>query len=390
MASVDYHKCKAGTSAAGALLQHCDAQERLKHEHSNEHIDKDLTAANRQGERNYAQTMAAFRDRLAELDAMPGANRRRDRVELFMLEVPIPAGHDPERFAAMAVGEIRDMYGDRNVINWYLHKDEQHEYMDHGEVRRSLAHVHVPVVPEIDGRLNGKAFSSRARMVELNRRIDDGARELGGPAFLTGTHPRKRSVEELKIASYREAGEAEREATRRALVAEREAEEAETERQEAVEARKTALEATKAAEADQKTAEATLSAYEAVLERIRADGGLADRKHHKELGGREYVRVYADEIPALDAAAALRVPLLEAEREAKRLINHANREAARVVDEAKAGADRLLQAADISTEFHRRKAREDVELQKRALEAPEARWPVARSRDRVDRDDRDR
>ena len=95
MASVNYKKCKAGSGEAGALIRHCDREERLKHEHKNEHIDKDLTDGNRQGGRNYDQTMAALRNRLAELDAMPGANRRKDRVECFMLEIPIPHGYDP-------------------------------------------------------------------------------------------------------------------------------------------------------------------------------------------------------------------------------------------------------------------------------------------------------
>lgn len=83
--------------------------------------------------------------------------------------------------------------------------DEIHEYYDHGEIRKSLAHVHIPVIPEVGGRLNGKVFSSKAQMQNLNRSIDKAClNELGGPGFLTGEHPRQRSVEELKLESYKE------------------------------------------------------------------------------------------------------------------------------------------------------------------------------------------
>lgn len=221
MASVNFHKCKAGTGEAGALIRHCDKQERLKHDHGNEHVDKKLTNGNMQFRGStYRQTMDRLRQRLAELDAQPGANRRKDRVELFMLEIPIPHGYEVKPFAEMAVREIAAMYGKDNVLNAYLHVDEVHDYLDRGELRRSLAHIHVPVVPEIGGRLNGKEFSSRSRMCELNQRIDQRARELGGPGFLTGKAPRRRTVEELKADSVQEAREAIQEARRAVETAE--------------------------------------------------------------------------------------------------------------------------------------------------------------------------
>lgn len=204
MASVNYLKCKAGSGAAGAMLRHCDTEERLQHEHNNEHIDKALTPGNRQHGMSYNQTMAAIRDRLADLDSRPGANIRKDRVELFMLEIPIPEGHDPEKFTEMVIQEISNQYGSENVMGWYLHVDEIHEYVDHGEIKTSLAHIHVPVIPEIDGKLNGKAFSSRQQMQKLNKTIDERARQMG-PGFLTGGPARKRTVEELKIASIKDA-----------------------------------------------------------------------------------------------------------------------------------------------------------------------------------------
>lgn len=348
MASVDYKKCKAGTGAAGALLRHCDAQERLQHDHSNEHIDKSLTPGNRQGARSYRQTMAALRDRLAELDAVPGANRRKDRVECFMLEVPIPAGHDPQRFAEMAVREISDLYGERNVLNWYLHTDEIHQYMDHGEIKTSLAHIHVPVVPEVDGRLNGKAFSARARMIELNKRIDERAREMGGPAFLTGEHPRQRSVEELKQASYREATEAAERADQRRITNEQAAERAGRRRVANEQAADKAEERASELEKQVKTGKAYLATMEGqieplerLLERIRNAGLLSKRKVHKGIFRRgERIYITPEEAQALDASVAVKTPLIEAEAQARQIIDNANRDAQEIRREAARDAGR--------------------------------------------------
>lgn len=309
MASVDYKKCKAGSGSAEALLRHCDARERLKHGHSNEHLDTRRTGLNKQGPRSYEETIAALRDRLAELDRQPDANRRKDRVEMFMLEVPVPSDANLESFCQMVVEEVGKKYGERNVLNWYLHCDEVHEYYDAGEIKTSLEHVHIPVVPEVDGKLNGRAFSSRANMRDMNRRIDGRAREMG-VRFLTGDPARNKSVEQLKLESYRKLT-AENDRLQREIAA------AEIEIQSAKEAKRTAEEATEAAKAGKRAIEAEFAAYDAVLARIEDEGGLASRKHYKEIDGREYVRVYADEIPAVNAAAILGGLLLEAEEQAR-------------------------------------------------------------------------
>ena len=374
MASVDYKKCKAGTGDAGALLRHCDARERLKHDHGNGHIDKDMTPFNGQGDRSYRQTMSALRDRLAELDASPGANRRKDRVEMFMLEIPIPAGHDPEAFANMAVREICDQYGDRNVLNWYLHRDERHEYMDHGEIKESLDHVHVAVVPEIDGRLCGKAFSSRARMVELNRRIDDGARrELGGPAFLTGEHPRKRSVEELKLASYREASEAAERAERERSVAEAAARLQDQIAQEAEERAQEAAERAVRGKAYLQRLQGEIEPLERVLERLRSDAPIAERRVHKTISGEQYIRISPEEARAIDAAVAAQTPLVEAEERARE-----------IVSTAQDRVDGLLRKADIEIEHYRTQAERFAADIKRMMET--VKKQPSRSRTRSDRD----
>jgi len=353
MASVDFRKCKAGSGDAGALLRHCDTRERLKHGHSNEHIDKALTPLNRQGARSYEQTMAALRDRLAELDARPGANVRKDRVECFILEAPIPAGvRNVEAFADMVVQEISKFSGPQNVLNWYLHRDERHDYVDHGEIKTSLDHVHVAVVPEVDGRLNGKTFSSRERMIDLNKRIDERAREMGGPAFLAGTHPRKRSVEELKIASYKEAAVAEKEARAAQRQAEREreiahhkTEQAHRDAKDAAERAQNAQEAVKAGKAYLDSLKRQIEPLEGVLERIRASGNLQDRKVHKTLGGKKRIYITPEEARALDAAVAVKTPLIEAEGRAQQVIDAAQCDADRILEAAHRDANGILHSA---------------------------------------------
>ena len=213
MASVNFMKCKAGTGLTEAVLGHCDKDERLKRKHGNVHIDKTVTPENIQGNRNYEQTLQALRDRLAELDSVPGANTRSDRVEMFMLEIPIPDEYEKSAFRNIVMEQIYAMYGRENVLNWYFHMDEVHEYMENGEITKSCMHLHVPVVPVVDGKLNGKQFSSSRRMVALNKAIDEACqRQLGGKGFLKSDitydkHADKRhaaSVERLKINSFKE------------------------------------------------------------------------------------------------------------------------------------------------------------------------------------------
>lgn len=203
MASVNFSKCKAGTGDAGALMRHCDKEERLQHEHSNEHIDKTLTSTNEQTH-SYRNAMERFRDRLNELDNTTNTNKRKDRVECFALESAVPDRMNPVEFANIMIREVSKQYGKENLVSVYLHKDEVHEYMDRGELKVSKVHVHMFVVPEHDGRLNGKWFSSRANMQKLNKAIDAQCKERGF-VYMTGEHPRKRSVEELKLNSYQEA-----------------------------------------------------------------------------------------------------------------------------------------------------------------------------------------
>ena len=39
-------------------------------------------------------------------------------------------------------------------------------------MKESREHLHFYVIPEIDGQLNGKNFSSKKRMIELNKKLE--------------------------------------------------------------------------------------------------------------------------------------------------------------------------------------------------------------------------
>lgn len=207
MASVNYMKLH-GRADVARIARHCDVRERQQHEHSNIHIDKTKTDKNGQMKSRgfYSDTMAYYDNRIADLDATTNTNKRRDRVTAFALEIPKPEQIPMKQFSLICMNRIREMYGRNNIVNFYIHNDEQHDYMDHGEIRTSLDHVHAIVIPEIDGRLNGKKFSSKSNMKKLNQMIDADCRSCGF-TFMTGAEPRKRTVEELKRASEKEIQE---------------------------------------------------------------------------------------------------------------------------------------------------------------------------------------
>lgn len=210
VASVNYLKLH-GRADVARIVRHCDIRERKKHEHSNIHINKEYSELNGQmkGRGWYEDSMRYYDQRIADLDATTNTNKRKDRVTAFSLEIPFPEKNEygneiPTNDFVNIVGRrVSGLYGKDNVVNLYIHKDEKHEYLDHGEVKMSRDHIHCIVIPEIDGKLNGKAFSSKSNMKRLNKLIDADCKERGF-IFLTGAEPRKKSVEELKRASEKE------------------------------------------------------------------------------------------------------------------------------------------------------------------------------------------
>lgn len=205
MASVNFMKL-TGSNAVKGILRHCDPAERARHEHKNQDIDKSQIGNDivLQSNLNYAASCGRYMQRIKELDSTTNTNKRKDRVTCFSLEVPAPEGLTRDQ-ANQFLGDVyrimQQRYGVENVINGYIHNDEIHNYMDHGEVKESRAHIHVLVVPEIDGKLNGKSFSCRKNMKDLNNTLDSYCRSKYKVPFMTHEKPRKRTVEELKQLS---------------------------------------------------------------------------------------------------------------------------------------------------------------------------------------------
>lgn len=205
MASVDFQKIKV-LATLRAEIRHSDKDERLKNKHKNEHIDKEITNTNLQlYDESIKQTYKRFKDRIAYLDATTNTNTRHDRVTAYGLLVPCPAGiKNEDEFFRDVCTMFSIRFGKSNIINAYFHKDEKHEYIDSStlQVRTSLSHAHFYIVPEIDGRLCAKQFSSKSKMREIDMMVDKLCREKYKVPFRTGTAIKsKATVEDLKKSS---------------------------------------------------------------------------------------------------------------------------------------------------------------------------------------------
>lgn len=206
MASVNFEKLKAAQQVK-AMFRHCDEEKRLYTNHSNIDINKSATPNNLQGSLDYDAACKRYDERIAFLDSKPGANRRKDRVTCFGLNVPAPKDLKPEdekAFFMDALEIIKNQYGEDNIIQYYMHQDEKHKYInaETGEQCMSRSHMQCYVVPEHKGKLNGKWFSNKSNMIKLNNAIHKMAQEQFGVMFMDGSKKKSRkTVEQLKSES---------------------------------------------------------------------------------------------------------------------------------------------------------------------------------------------
>lgn len=190
-----------------AMFRHDDQAERLKHEHTNPHIGAS-SAENNFNFRglDYAGMCRAFDKRLGEIDQGKGSSGKNARVIMQSVILYPPAGLTDEADMVSWFKEagkiLQEKYGD-NLIEMSAHFDEQHEYRDEaGELVRSRPHAHACLVPEVDGKLNGKQFSSRARIVELNKSLQEMSIEKFGVPMMDGSKAKGgQTVEHLKAES---------------------------------------------------------------------------------------------------------------------------------------------------------------------------------------------
>lgn len=211
MASVNFSGGKLhGSGETIAQFRHSERDERMKHDHTNEDIDKTQTPGNWSVcGLSFGELVARYKARIDEVDKT-ATNKRKDRVTCICAVVPVPEGMTDEQ----APSWYRDVwdtferhFGKDNMIDACVHVDEKHDYIDPDTkaIRTSRTHAHVYFVPERDGNLDAKHIISRSTMQMLNRELDAISRERYGLRFMDGTQAKSRgTVEQLKQRSETE------------------------------------------------------------------------------------------------------------------------------------------------------------------------------------------
>lgn len=242
MASAGWQK--QTTTGAKKARVHFDDFERSKREHSNRHINKDLSHLNFCiGSDTWDEAVTKMIQRTEEVDKLyPPKRKVDDRITCCFVEFPCPQsiedmGREKEFFEKIYEVE-KEFFGPENVHGGFVHKDEKHEYINKtGETKNSLYHMHTLVsayveweepvtknVKQANGKykkvptgeirerkgINGKAFETKARLKSFNKLIDDMCLREFGIRYNTGAFAEKKSVEQLKLETEKRAAEIEK------------------------------------------------------------------------------------------------------------------------------------------------------------------------------------
>ena len=207
MASGNWMKAKGATEAK-AIMRHCDREERTKHEHANKDIDKSKTNRNwSMRDLSYIDVCKEYDDRMAALDAKPGANRRKDRVTYMGIDIPAPADlpkNQLEPWFRRTWEIFQKQTGNAGLEGW-VHVDEVHDYVHNGQIVTSREHMHIGAIPAVNGRLCGKEFSSRKQIVALNTAIQQMSKDEFNVLWMDGSQKKNtETVEGLKAKSLAE------------------------------------------------------------------------------------------------------------------------------------------------------------------------------------------
>lgn len=244
MASIDCAKFTGGQ--AGGLSVHFDEEKRLECNHSNPHIDKSKTHLNSFHDcAGYSEMLHKQKSRVAEADKdHPPERVRKDRITTIMMEIPVPKSISDkgltDQFLQDTYAMIGKMVGKENMCGLIIHRDEIHDYIDHGgKTRTSLEHGHAMVVPYArwmaketvygeDGKplrdkagkivkqdvkregVNAKHFLTRSFLKKLQDKMQEMVLEKYGISYQTSQEPLHMTVEDLKRDSARAAAIIER------------------------------------------------------------------------------------------------------------------------------------------------------------------------------------
>lgn len=201
-------KCKS-VQQAKAYFRHNDKDRREEMNHANPHIDKSKTHENfTYRGLDYKGLCKAFDDRMAAVDQGKPGTGKNARVVLQSVILYPPKGltREQEKDWFMDAGRVMEARFGDNLLEIQFDMDEEHEYIDAetGEKVMSRNHGHARLFPEVGGKLNGKAFSSRAAMTGLNHALDMMSVQKYGVHMMDGTGKKGGvSVESLKAASLR-------------------------------------------------------------------------------------------------------------------------------------------------------------------------------------------
>lgn len=199
-------KCKS-VQAAKAYFRHNDKDRREEMNHANPHIDKSKTHENfTYRGLDYKGLCKAFDDRMAAVDQGKPGTGKNARVVLQSVILYPPKGltREQEKDWFMDAGRVMEARFGDNLLEIQFDMDEEHEYTDAetGEKVMSRNHGHARLFPEVGGKLNAKAFSSRAAITGLNHALDVMSFKKYGVHMMDGTKKKGGvSVEDLKRAS---------------------------------------------------------------------------------------------------------------------------------------------------------------------------------------------
>lgn len=217
MAGAQYTGGKSHSATeAKAILRHNDKACRKDAKHDNPHIDPDKTCRNNSYYGLSYEEKCDKYDRLvaqgiAGRSKKPGTGKNAP-VTMQSIVIYEPEGMQdmPDSVAEKwfrAVCRLHNhhlMYGEGCMIDADFHFDEVHGYTDPetGGKKRSRRHMHINDVPLVDGKLNGKGFSSRGNMVKFNNAIQSMTERDFGMQWMDGTKRKgKATVEALKARS---------------------------------------------------------------------------------------------------------------------------------------------------------------------------------------------
>lgn len=220
MASMDWQKLKT-SSQVKAVIRHNDKSKRIEGNHSNKDIDTRQTHLNDQSV-SFEEACKIYNERIYELDQRPGANIRKDRVTACMLCTSIPENL-PEvkenEWIRKMTKIVTEIVGRDNLVGTWTHRDEKHEYIDKitNTMVKSRTHIHIMVIPEINGKLDAKHMCSRANFIKMNKAINDMTQTEYGIDYMNGRGSTKMDIETLKQLSIEKQREKEHQEALQAL-----------------------------------------------------------------------------------------------------------------------------------------------------------------------------